>query len=205
MNYADLAATELIAEIRKDFKAHWELNDPAHRENHFEDVHSAGLDIARRLGMDLQKHDLWRDILVVAYFHDLFTWSRVNHHTLIGEWVMSTDHPLFVELYPRTYERRRIAKACAEHRASFKGISSGRFSDLMSAADRGMPGNLNAMIARSEAYHLHRGETPEEAAETARQHMKEKFGRNGYARYPELYREVFATELNTLWDQIDAL
>lgn len=46
----------------------------------------------------------------------------------------------------------------------------------------------------------------EEYAKTeARLHIKDKFGRNGYAQCPQIYCTYFAEELNELWDKIDAL
>lgn len=49
------------------------------------------------------------------------------------------------------------------------------------------------------------GKGEDEATAHSVAHAKEKFGRYGYARYPNLYRVMYAGAIDELYDEIDAL
>lgn len=190
----------LRAQIIRDFSGHWLLNDEAHRQSHFEAVEQCGALIARRLEMDYNE----KEFMLAAYFHDLFAWSRVNHHVLSFEYVKATDYPIIAEL--DDHARRRIADACLQHRASTRIDFSSDLSELLCSADRGVPASADVYLKRSMKFNAARlGITEEEAIPSAIAHLHEKFGRNGYARYPKMYMIAFKEELEQFWDQIDAL
>lgn len=195
-------AMTLRYDIIKEFSPKWELNDPAHRQAHFDAVLECGLYINSQHDNQIANE---RDIVLVAYFHDLFAWSRVNHHQLSQGYVITTDHPIFEGI--ADVDRDNIAYACGEHRASFKGNFSTALSQLMNAADRELPKPLSEMMERSFAYNRHvNPNLPErEVAKIVHGHMKEKYGRDGYARYPEIYLKAFQKQINKLHDEIDAL
>lgn len=189
---------ELRAAIKADFSQAWLLNDRAHREEHFQEVETTGLIIRDRLRLEIGS----QEIMLVAWFHDLFAWSRHNHHILSYTWMMTNNwEPL------RRYRhiRRRIAQACKEHRASYRGEFFSPLSELMNAADRERPGNVEAMIQRSIKYHEDKGLAPGNERAGAVKHIKEKFGTQGYARYPAMYEEAFGDELKRQREEIDAL
>lgn len=185
--------------IVDQFTPSYLLNDHAHQLQHFHEVESCGNIINDVLGL---KYDP-KLILYVAYFHDLFAWSRQNHHVLSGEFVRGTCHPLFSKL--NSTERETIAVACEEHRASFKGRFTSQFSMMMNSADRGFPNDVPAMLERAIQYRLGKGDTREAALPTSIQHLKEKFGRDGYASYPKMYTDAFGDVLEAQYDEIDAL
>lgn len=89
---------------------------------------------------------------------------------------------------------RNIAAAIAEHRGSYKGLYTSKLSDLVSSADRGAP-DLGAKIRRSYQYHIEnhtpRRRIPDEVVAI----IREKYGKGGYARFPEYYRKLYAKEL----------
>lgn len=186
--------------IINDFSQAWSLNDAAHREEHFRMVELTGHHINKTLRLGFNpKH-----ILLVAYFHDLFSWSRHNHHLMSGEWIMTTDYPLIAQLNPE--ERYLVASGCREHRASNQQPFTNQFAELMSSADRGFPEkNLKGMLQRAIEYRLHRGDNHEEARKGALTHLKEKFGSQDYARYPNLYLQAFQKELQEQRDLVDLL
>lgn len=175
--------------IIRDFTAKWELNDPAHRLEHFANVERCALVIDDRLNLGQDK----ALILLAAFFHDLFAWSRTNHHLLSETYVRTTDYHIFKGLLPD--EREMVALACGQHRASYKGEFSNVLCELINAADRDLPGDVEAMMRRSLAYNLAQGHSQEEADRIMRTHLKEKFGVNGYARYPKIYQDAFGDEL----------
>lgn len=195
-----------IATIRQEiiqaFHSHWEHNDKAHRVEHFEEVYQTAMEIQRRLGLTYDP----KLILFAAYFHDLFAWSRKNHHDLSSEFIYDTDHPL-IEQYLNREERSFVAVACLEHRASYEGKFTLEFSELINSADRGLPGDVQAMLERAMAYRSHRH--PEEPVEVCKaasvRHLKDKFGKNGYARYPDLYKAAFGKELAAQQEVISRL
>lgn len=186
--------------IINDFSQAWSLNDAAHRVEHFRMVELTGYHINETLRLGFNpKH-----ILLVAYFHDLFSWSRHNHHLMSGEWIMTTDYPLIAQLDPE--ERSLVASGCREHRASNQQPFTNQFAELMSSADRGFPEkNLKGMLQRAIEYRLHRGDNHEDARKGALTHVKEKFGSQGYARYPNLYMQAFKEELQEQRDLVDLL
>lgn len=197
----DFEVNDLRSRISAEFEKHWELNDGAHRRKHFAEVEACGRLINRRLELGYS-HKL---ILFVAYFHDLFAWSRNIHERMSFDYVTGTDNKLFDVLFPE--ERELVALACLEHRASFKGEYSNQFSAMMASADRGLPGNVEAMVERSVRYHYDalKVNNQVEARVRAVKHIKEKFGTGGYARYPELYLKAFGPELEKQRKEIDAL
>lgn len=167
----------------------WQLNDEAHRFHHFINVEACGNAINDRLGLN------WNPklIMMVAFFHDMFAWSRNNHHDMSHLWVLTTDHPVVASLDP--IERNLVALGCQEHRASRTLPFTCQFTELMNAADRELPGRIEDMLERAIQYRLARGMDRDEALIPAIEHLKEKFGVKGYARYPDLYAQAFGDDL----------
>lgn len=193
-------ANRYRAEVIADFTDKWALNDRAHRIEHFQAVEAAGLHINRVLGLACDPVL----IMAAAFFHDLFAWSRDNHERLSCAWVATTEYELFAAMDHD--EMLMVSDACLEHRASYKGEYSTHFSALIASADRGFPGDVQTMLARSELYHNDALKiTGDAAREGAIKHIKEKFGSGGYAQYPDLYEEAFGPQLAAQRKEIDAL
>lgn len=189
----------LREKIIAQFTPMWALNDTGHRVEHFQEVEACGNTINQELDLGYSPEL----ILYVAYFHDLFAWSRKNHHLLSAEFMKGTDHPLITRL--SLANRVAIATACAEHRASFRGRFSTEFSMLMNSADRGFPGNVEAMLERAIQYRIGKGSSRKAALTPSIEHLKEKYGSQGYAQYPELYKRCFKEALNQQRFVIDNL
>lgn len=187
----ELSLDELRDKIIQEFTPHWALNDSAHRIEHFLAVEECANYINDKLSLGCDP----KLIMLAAFFHDLFAWSRYNHHIMSQEWVATNDHPIFRKLtHP---ERELVSNACGEHRASFEGAFSSTLSRLISSADRGRPGFVTDMLERSKAYHRDALKLGDEAANRgAVDHLKEKFGTGGYARFPALYEQAFGDELD---------
>lgn len=171
------------------------LNDPAHQIKHFNAVELCGNVINERLDLGYDP----KMIMLVAYLHDMFAWSRFNHHLLSHQYVMTTDLEIVTSL--SDVERLMVAAGCKEHRASYKGEFSCMFSELMNSADRELPGDVETMVKRAVQYRLKESNTLNYAAARdlvlpdAIAHIKEKFGIGGYARYPDFYLRCFSSEL----------
>lgn len=194
-----MTLNDLRDDVIKRYYGHYMLNDAAHRVTHFSEVEQTALHIKDKLGLDVPN----LSIMLVAYFHDLFAWSRVNHHELSGTWVASTDDPIVSSLDPE--ERHRISRACFEHRSTYKDEYHSTLSELMACADRGTPRSAQCYFDRSYSYHRSRGNSHQASIKNAKEHLKEKFGTGGYARYPKMYLQVFGDLLANMQQEIDAL
>ena len=187
--------------IITDFRNQYNLNDPAHRDEHFTDVEKCGNYINDQLNLQIDPYH----IMLAAWFHDLFEWSRINHHLLAYQWVISTDYPLIANLGKRDIEI--IGLSCLEHRSTWTGKYSSKLSELISAADRGFPEeDINKLIDRSIKYHMHLFKISESRARTAAiRHIKEKFGTGGTARYNDMWMSVFGDKKEEFSKKIDML
>lgn len=188
--------------IIQQFSSVWELNDKAHQKEHFEDVFQCGMILNTELELNYEP----KLILFAAYFHDMFAWSRNNHHEMSFHWVHTTDHKLILDnLSP--HETMMVAWACNQHRASFRGSFKSNFCELINSADRGVPGDVMHMLHRAVKYRekLHPEMSDDERMAGAIAHLKEKYGDNGYARYPDMYFKIFGKELDVIRKQIASL
>ena len=164
--------------------------DPSHDWRHVRDVARAAYRVAHWAGIQLQP------LLLAAVTHDTYSGiDRVNHHLLSGAWVR--------EVLPSTFHgdwTETVALCCEQHRASYKGEYTGIYQEAFASADRGMltMDSINDVIKRSHQYSSARTADPDEAIRMVVVHMPEKFGTKGYAKWPNLYRDVFSNELAAL-------
>jgi len=194
----------LRKELHKHFTQHWALNDRGHQHTHFEDVFQC----ARHINKVLDLGHSEPDMMFAAYFHDLFAWTRVNHHELAYQFFLTSDHPLILEYYAHfPGQRVMVALACREHRASYTGEFSSEFSALINSADRGFPGTAERLLNRvfSHQHDIHPELSDAEVMDISKTFLKKKAGSDGYARYPDLYMRVFAETLKIQQSEIDQL
>lgn len=192
--------TQLGKDFEDAFSHVYNVNDEAHRSEHFSAVESLGLELNREMKLGIDE----RLITAVAWLHDMFAWSRYNHHELAMYWVGTTDHPLLEQFTPQEIDD--IADACFTHRASYKGEFNTVLGELMSAADRGRPGDLRAEVWRGYNYiKTNPGLNAVDAIEQTVKHQEEKYGRDGYARYPDLYKEYFKNLMEAKHREIERL
>lgn len=189
-----------VTKLRNQYMNIYEQNDAAHRIDHIDEVYQNAIQINTVLGLGLDTGYL----AIIVYTHDLFAVHRNNHHDLAAAHLLTTDEWYMTGIDKNT--RILLANAVREHRASYKGAYSSMLSEVLASADKGAPTNLLAMIERSFMY----GRTKlaldtTDATIHAFKHMHEKFGRNGYAKYPSIYHAMYKADLGNLWDKIDRL
>ncbi len=216
--YPSFTDTPLIKNARDElslnFHHQWELNDRGHRMTHFEDVFQCAMYINKEL--DLGHPEI--NMLFAGYFHDLFAWTRINHHELAYQYFMTADHPVIVKYFgPPFYEegacrnkkpdRLLVALACRQHRASYKGQFSNQFAELINSADRGFPKGAEVLLNRVLKHKTDTlpGKSVDELMSISIEFLKSKAGSQGYARYPDLYLKVFGEELKEQMAEIDQL
>lgn len=191
---------QLRKEIIDEFSSHWKLNDEAHRIEHFSEVEGTAFYINEKLNLGIDP----KLITLAAFFHDLFAWSRNNHHELSYQYVSTTNHRFFTSL--DITDRMAVAYGCLHHRASFDGVFVGAFDELINSADRGFPSqDVTPIVERSINYTKAKYSDRNVICQKVFEHMGEKFGSNGYARYPDMYSRVFEEELKQQRSNIDKL
>lgn len=174
-------------------------NDLAHQIDHADDVCDLGL----KLNETLEVKEEVALVILAAYFHDIFAKDREVHHELSYKYVSEMQNEILSAL--SNGDRKKVAMACLEHRSSFHGTFFSSLSEIISSADRGYP-NLSDTLERSKVFWMSKYNANQESAEKhAREHMKEKYGANGYANYPLLYRRYFKKELEVMQQEIDDL
>lgn len=183
--------------IRNSVLDHYAKNDPRHKIDHADSVYESALFIAGELGLRDSIDTTW--IALAAYWHDAFVWvSRKMHHQLAYEYIMTTDHPHIAAV--GTIGRECIATATLQHRASGDGIYSSDLSQIIAAADRGVP-SVEARCKRSYVA----GSDNQEIARCV-QHLKDKYGSNGYAHgRNQYYTTVYGPQIEQMKKKIDSL
>lgn len=127
--------------IKEALSFYYELNDSeSHGYKHLDDVYELAMKIKNKLSLDIPDNL----ILITAYTHDMF--SSINrdlHHVLGYKYILDTNVYFLNDL--SISDRYLIAHAVKEHRASYKGVYTSVLSELISAADRGIPDIINTV------------------------------------------------------------
>lgn len=167
--------------------------DGSHGWGHIQDVLSRAENIKGK--------PLSEDERAAILFHDssLSTGPRETH----AEDSAAIARKVLGKIYARR-RLERIVRAIERHRASYKGKRTSYIQNLVSAADRDLPG-ADDMYLRSLQYGLEHGMSDEEAIDNAYEHIPSKYGRNGYAyrNAPKLYLDAYKDSLGDMWDKMD--
>lgn len=189
----------------------YQRNDRAHRIEHVITVAHSAQELCKKV-RNKSKYQYTRVTELACLLHDIGCYrGREEHQNHSRDIILEMkDDSIFEGL--DIIEIELIAKAAVEHRASYKGEYSSPTSEIVSSADRGAPCSdfkdfLERRVKRSMQYHLdnNKGATIEEAYNHAREHLKEKYGVDGYARYADFYKEVYKNELMLEYANIEKL
>lgn len=212
--------------VIKHFQKFYDGVDEGHGVNHVIQVTNLALSINKDQKIGISEYD----IVVAGIAHDIFSYTdRDEHHTKAMEYIMSDTG----DIYNYITNQKQISYAVGEHRASFKGEYNSMLSELISAADRGLP-NLSSVIKRiykcaldpslifaiektgipnmvlsngNTLKEMHEKLVKEHSVEFAKTyvHLCEKFSIHGYARYNDIYKKAFKEELCDMWDEIESI
>ena len=172
--------------VREFYKPFYANGDKAHLIDHADDVCELALEINREYSEKL--------VILASYLHDIFNATdRKKHNILAFEYVKNRSDKFLKELNNKELEL--VAHAVLEHRASFKGEFFSKLSAVISSADRGRP-DVAQTVIRSMRYN-------NANAQDVYEHMVDKYGSNGYAKYPKVYREIFEKELEEFKKEVD--
>lgn len=179
---------EFRRDVREYYKGYYENGDEAHLIDHADGV----CDLALKINNDLDE----KLIILASYLHDMFNaTNRPTHNELAYEYVLKAEDKFLSKLSKD--EVLMVAHAVLEHRASFKGVFYSGLSEIISSADRGLP-DLDFIVIRSMKFN-------NANEEDVYAHIKDKYGSNGYAKYPDVYREIFKEELEAFKKLADEL
>ncbi len=174
--------------VRDHYQIYYRDGDEAHLIDHADAVCDLALSIN-------QTYDE-RLVILASYLHDTFNaTNRQMHHTLAYDHVLKSEDKFLKELSQK--ELLEVAHAVLEHRASFRGEYYAPLSAIISSADRGLP-DLDFIVIRSMRFN--KGDVQD-----VYDHIKDKYGSKGYAKYPEVYQAIFREELEAFHKRADAL
>ncbi len=174
--------------VRDHYQIYYRDGDEAHLIDHADAVCDLALSIN-------QTYDE-RLVILASYLHDTFNaTNREMHHVLAYEYVLKAEDKFLNKVSQK--ELLEVAHAVLEHRASFRGEYYSPLSAIISAADRGLP-DLDFIVIRSMRFN--KGDVQD-----VYDHIKDKYGSKGYAKYPEVYQAIFREELEAFHTRADAL
>lgn len=190
----------------KQFYDFYRYTDSAHRIDHIRSVMSNVIRICYQ--QNWQEH--LKLALIAAAVHDIYSTKehRNEHHIKAFNWVLDNKVVLARKYKLSFDECYTVAYAAMEHRGSFKGNYNSIVSEIVAAADRGIPSKDDVVNYLSRSYLYARdsqGKSISDSKFHAVNHIQEKFGRNAYAKVPDWYGEVFATQLAERLDIIENL
>jgi len=169
--------------------------DKAHDIDHAIEVCLRALDMNLKLGLNQNEYM----IIVAAIMHDMASGiSHDTHEVIAAEFIRSDDfkESRIGECYSDDI-LNKIATAILEHRASFSQDReySSVLSELIASADRDKP-SLPIIVRR--AVHYANGDV-----DKAYNHIKHKYGSNGYAKYPKIYKDYYGAQYGIFITEVD--
>ncbi len=118
-------------------------------------------------------------VYIIAAYHDLGRLIDNETHNIESAKMLLEDD--FIKKLYSKKQRMIMAEAIEDHRASLKGEPRNIYGKIVSSADRNT--NIHQAVKRSFSYNrvLNPSKTVNETIEDTRIHLREKFGRGGYA------------------------
>lgn len=195
-----------------DVKDFYLLTDPAHRIDHIEWVMANVFTIYTQVDLGLhdesQMEAIFKQALIAAAYHDIYSHERKYHHFMSFQYVL--DNPeIFIDKHKLSkIQMYNVAYACMEHRGSWKGPYHSLVSEIVAAADRGIPDQFDMTDAVKRSYLFARttgGKSIADAIQHSVEHLKDKYGKDGYGRVPNWYKDYWAPTLKIRSGLIEAL
>lgn len=192
----------LPVDFINDVLDEYALNDRAHREDHVVDVVS-NADLLINNFKELRWHR--KSILLAALLHDVKCHvNRELHHInaalAVYREYLEPNPNIRVQFGSR--DITIIERCVLEHRASWKPERYNNASEAVAAADRGVP-DYSKYIMRAINYRMKRiaaGEEIRTIALDVIEHMRDKFGEDGYAwgSVPKYTKLMYKDEIRNI-------
>ena len=170
---------DIISYIEQEIIPRYDHFDAAHQRDHVNMVIQQSLEIAKHLDVDLNM------VYVIAAYHDTGLCEGREHHHEISAQIIKDDKTL--RKWFNEEQIQTMADAAEDHRASAKNAPRTIYGRIVAEADRFI--DPETIVRRTIQYGLdHYPELgKEQQYERMMQHLKEKYGRNGYLKlwFPE--------------------
>ena len=153
----------------------YEQNDVGHGINHIEYVIKRSIEFAKEFDdIDLNM------VYVVASFHDLAHHIDKDNHEVLSAKLFYENEEM--QKFFDEEKRKIIKEAIEDHRASLKSEPRSIYGKIVSSADRNV--DIITTLKRIHSYtnRYYPNLNIEEMIDRAYEHMKDKFGNNGYAK-----------------------
>lgn len=165
---------EIIDYIEKNIFPSYEKNDKGHDINHIKYVIDRSFKFADTVkGIDYEM------VYVIAAYHDIAHYIDAKRHEELGAKMLLEDDNL--RQFFTDEQIKTMSEAVYDHRSSLEGEPRTIYGKIVSSADRNTI--LEVPLRRTYEYRIvHSPESSlEEILEDSRQHIINKFGKDGYA------------------------
>jgi uncharacterized protein len=165
---------ELIKYIETNVFPIYEKNDKAHDIEHINYVIKRSFELSKNLELNSNI------IYTAAAYHDIGHHIDAENHEMVSAQFFLEDEQ--IRRFFTFDELLIIKEAIEDHRASLESSPRSIYGKLLSSADRNI--DINMPLRRTYLYCLkhYPDFTLEQNIERAYNHIKEKFGNNGYAK-----------------------
>jgi uncharacterized protein len=191
----------ILEYIERNVFPMYTMEDGGHGLDHIFDVINRTFDLLDKLKLDLDQNLAF----VIASYHDVGRIVDDGEHEKMSAKIFLEDK--FMKIYYTDEERKLISEAIEDHRASIKYEPRSDYGKLVSSADRNH--DLIGPIIRTYQYRLkhYPNFTLEEKIKDSYEHLKIKFGENGYAKkvwYDDGVYKQYLIDLRALLDDYDS-
>ncbi len=181
---------ELVQYIENEIFPLYNRNEEGHGINHIKTVIKRSLELAKNYDVDLDM------VYTISSYHDLGHYIDRKTHEIISAEIFMEDEN--IKQWFTEEQRKIIKEAIEDHRASSNHEPRTIYGKIISTADRTII-DIDNTIKRTYSYGKRNyiGLSEEEQIERVYQHLKEKYGENGYAKI-YLENKEFEDALNKL-------
>ena len=167
--------TALIEYIEKNIFPLYNRNEEGHGINHIKTVIRRSIELSN--GFDVDENIVY----TVAAYHDLGHFIDRKTHEIISAQMFMEDEK--IKEFFTEEERVTIKEAIEDHRASLEREPRSIYGKIVSSADRTIV-DIDDTIKRAYSYGLKNYPelNYEEKVERVYNHLREKYGENGYAK-----------------------
>ena len=127
-------------------------------------------------------------VFTIAAYHDIGHYINAKNHEKISADILFNDKNL--KKFFNDEQIKIMAEAIQDHRASMNGIPRNIYGKIVSSADRNT--SIEIILKRTYAYRIKHSpdETIDNIIEDSRQHIINKFGKNGYSKEKIYFEDI---------------
>lgn len=158
-------------------------NDAGHNLEHIQYVINRSLKFANNV--QNINYDM---VFTIAAYHDIGHYINAKNHEKISADILFNDKNL--KKFFNDEQIKIMAEAIQDHRASMNGIPRNIYGKIVSSADRNT--SIEIILKRTYAYRIKHSpdETIDNIIEDSRQHIINKFGKNGYSKEKIYFEDI---------------